>query len=94
MDDSDSNVRYIPYKEQSDIRISDDNIFHVAYPEKWGGHRIGISYGLREQRNKLFSGMTEYDLGIEGTAVQNPLIGYIPDRYEVEDELEQLLLMM
>ena len=38
--------------------------------------------------------MTEYDLGIEGTAVQNPLIGYIPDRYEVEDELEQLLLMM
>lgn len=94
LDDSDSNVRYIPYKEQSGIRISDDNIFHVAYPEKWGGHRIGISYGLREQRNKLFSGMTEYDLGIEGTAVQNPLIGYIPDRYEVEDELEQLLLMM
>lgn len=94
LDDSDSNVRYIPYKEQSDIRISDDNIFHVAYPEKWGGHRIGISYGLREQRNKLFNGMTEYDLGIEGTAVQNPLIGYIPDRYEVEDELEQLLLMM
>ena len=94
LDDTDGNVRYIPYKEQSDIRVSDDNIFHVAYPEKWGGHRIGISYGLREQRNKLFSGMTEYDLGIEGTAVQNPLIGYIPDRYEVEDELEQLLLMM
>lgn len=87
-------VRYIPYKLQTEIQIAEDNVFHVAYPEKWGGHRIGISYGLREQRSKLFSSMTEADLGIDGTAVLNPLIGYIPDRYELEDEVEQLLLMM
>ena len=88
------NFRYIPYKREKDMRITPDNIFHVAYPEKWGGHRIGISYGLREQRNQLFSMMSEHDLSIYSTAVLNPLIGYIPTRYEIEDEVEQMLLMM
>lgn len=88
------NFRYIQYKAQKDMRVTADNIFHVAYPEKWGGHRIGISYGLREQRNQLFGALTEYDLSIDGTAVLNPLIGYIPNRYEIEDEVEQMLLMM
>lgn len=92
--DSEENIQYIPHRVQKDVRITEDNMFHVAYPEKWGGHRIGISYGLREQRSQLFSEMTEHDLGIDGTAVLNPLIGCIPDRYEIEDEVEQLLLMM
>ena len=74
--------------------VTEENPFHVAYPEKWGGHRIGISYGLREQRNKLFSSLTEQDLRIDGTAVQNPLIGMLPDRLEVEYEVEQLLLKL
>lgn len=88
------NARYIPYKVQEEAMVTEENPFHVAYPEKWGGHRIGISYGLREQRNKLFSSLTEQDLCIDGTAVQNPLIGMLPDRLEVEYEVEQLLLKL
>jgi len=88
------NARYIPYKVQEEAMVTEENPFHVAYPEKWGGHRIGISYGLREQRNKLFSSLTEQDLRIDGTAVQNPLIGMLPDRLEVEYEVEQLLLKL
>ena len=87
-------ARYIPYKVQEEAMVTEENPFHVAYPEKWGGHRIGISYGLREQRNKLFSSLTEQDLRIDGTAVQNPLIGMLPDRLEVEYEVEQLLLKL
>lgn len=92
--DLEESIQYISHRVQKDVRVTDDNIFHVAYPEKWGGHKIGISYGLREQRNQLFSSMTEDDLSIDGTAVLNPLIGCIPNRYEIEDEVEQLLLMM
>ena len=87
-------ARSIPYKVQEEAMVTEENPFHVAYPEKWGGHRIGISYGLREQRNKLFSSLTEQDLRIDGTAVQNPLIGMLPDRLEVEYEVEQLLLKL
>lgn len=87
-------ARYIPYKVQEEAMVTEENPFHVAYPEKWGGHRIGISYGLREQRNKLFSSLTEQDLRIDGTAVQNPLIGMLPNRLEVEYEVEQLLLKL
>lgn len=93
-DSSNENVRYIPYRIQEEVQAAADNPFHVAYPEKWGGHRIGISYGLREQRSSLFSKLTEHDLCMDGTAVLNPLIGAIPDRCEVEDEVEQLLLRM
>lgn len=92
--DLEESIQYIPHRVQKDVWVIDDNIFHVAYPEKWGEHKIGISYGLREQRNQLLSSMTEDDLSIDGTAVLNPLIGYIPNRYEIEDEVEQLLLMM
>ena len=88
------NARYIPYKVHQEAVITEENPFHVAYPEKWGGHHIGISYGLREQRNQLFSALTEHDLRIDGTAVLNPLIGKLPDRLEVENEVEQLLLKL
>lgn len=87
-------IRFIQYKTQDDIKTSEVNSFHVAYPNKWGGHRIGISYGLREQRSNLFNSLTEYDIGINGTAVLNPLIGSIPERCEVENEVKELLLKM
>ena len=87
-------TRYIPYKLQDTDDTPRNDPFHVAYPQKWGGRHIGISYGLREQRNLLFRSLTEADLCIDGTAVQNPLIGDLPNRLEVEDEVEQLLLIM
>ena len=93
-EECESNARYIPYKVQEEAVVMEDNPFQVAYPEKWGGHHIGISYGLCEQRNLLLNTLTERDLRIEGTAVLNPLIGILPDRLEVEDEIEQLLLKM
>lgn len=79
---------------QEEAADKEDILFHVAYPEKWGGHHIGISYGLCEQRNHLLNTLTERDLCVDGTAVLNPLIGILPDRLEVEDEIEQLLLKM
>ena len=92
--EEESSIRYVSYKTQSDTSVPEGSLFSVAYPDKWGGQRVGISYGLRQQRNRLFDTITVQDLCVNGTAVLNPLIGYIPKRQELEDEVEQLLQMM
>lgn len=87
-------VQYIPYKTESDCPVSDDPASLVAYPEAWGGKNVGISYELRQRRNRLFETLTPQDLCIDGTAVLNPLIGQIPDRSQIEDEVEYLLQIL
>ena len=89
-----SNIQYIPYKTRSNCPIAGDTASSVAYPEKWGGQTVGISYSLRQRRNRLFEILTPQDLRINGTAVLNPLIGQLPERRQMETEVEQLLQIL
>lgn len=89
-----SNIQYIPYKTHSNCPVAGDTAFTVAYPEKWGGLTVGISYSLRQRRNRLFEILTPQDLRINGTAVLNPLIGQLPERRQMETEVEQLLQIL
>lgn len=92
--DDASGIQYIPYKVQSGSPVSTEFTAEVAYPEKWGGENVGISYELRQRRNRLFELLTPQDLCISGTSVLNPLIGQLPERSEIEAEVEQLLQIL
>lgn len=89
-----SDIRYIPYRTHSNCHVLGNTASSVAYPEKWGGQTVGISYELRQRRNRLFESLTPQDLCINGTAVLNPLIGQLPERCQMETEVEQLLQIL
>lgn len=76
-------ARYIPYKK-SDV----DNV-----KEDWE-KRVGKLYAMRKKRDGLIDSLSVADIAEPGTIVENPLIGKIPTRDEVMDELEQILLSM
>ena len=75
--------RYIPYKK------------HVGAEEQeeWK-KRAGMLYCMRKKRDGLIDLLTEADIAEAGVVVDNPMIGKLPTREEVEDELEQLLMSM
>lgn len=85
---------YIPYKvepEKDDISELTGAIY--GYPEEWN-HSIGLSYELRSKREAAISRITSRDILMNGVTMENPLIGHIPTREEIEEELEALLVSM
>lgn len=53
-----------------------------------------MSLAMRKKRDVLFKYMTSADITMDGKVVINPLIGQIPSRQMVEDELDELLMSM
>ena len=85
---------YIPYKvEPEKDEIADLTGALYGYPEEWN-HSIGMSYELRSKREAAISRITARDILMNGVVRDNPLIGHIPTRVEIEEELEELLLSM
>ena len=85
---------YIPYKEEPvESDYSNEVASFYGYPEEWN-HSIGISYELRSRREAAISQITDKDIRAAGKVVENPLIGHIPSREEIEEELHQLLISM
>lgn len=80
-------VEYIPYKN-SDIQNSGPFAREAAFS------RFGTSIKLREHRDRLANTITASDIRVKGNVVENPLIGHIPTREEVAEELDQLLMSM
>jgi len=76
-------ARYIPYKKSQ---------LEQAEPDSKKGE--WISYALRKRRDGLLNNLSDVDATEQGVIVENPLIGKIPTRNEVMDELEQILLSM
>ena len=66
----------------------------ITYPSEWEKSSFGVSLEVRKKRDALFKFMSEQDIITQGTVVENPLIGNIPSRQMVEDELEELLMCM
>jgi hypothetical protein len=77
-------TNYIPYRNAD---ISTDN-------EEDKKLRFGMSYGLRKMRNGIMDSLGARDVSAKGTVRTNPLIGEIPSRDEVLQELDELLLSM
>ena len=55
---------------------------------------LGINYFIREQRDSMINAITEEDIEETGVVVENPVIGHIPSRQEIVNELEELLMTM
>ena len=72
----------------------ENNAIVCAYPEEWMKRRIGINYFIREQRDSMINAITEEDIEETGVVVENPVIGHIPSRQEIVNELEELLMTM
>ena len=53
-----------------------------------------MSYELRAKRDSLISRLTDTDIHMNGMVVENPVIGHIPRRDELQEEFEQLLQSM
>ncbi len=86
-------VQYIPYTED---RQESDGVAAagLAYPDRWTQYPVGLSYVLRMERDKLLNSLRAEDIMAQGEVAINPMVGEIPSIYELEDELEELLLQM
>ncbi len=91
-----NNVRYVAYRNMGneEEHIDDIVVPMTAYPHEWALYGIGVSYGMRKKRDSIADMMTEADILENGIEVDNPLIGVLPSRADIRNELEQLLLSM
>ena len=86
---------FVKYKTDTGQENKPENNGIVcAYPEEWMKRRIGINYFIREQRDSMINAITEEDIEETGVVVENPVIGHIPSRQEIVNELEELLMTM
>ena len=86
---------FVKYKTDADQEneLENNNIMS-AYPEEWMKRRMGINYFIREQRDSMMNAVTEADIEETGVIVENPVIGHLPSRQEIVNELEELLMTM
>lgn len=66
----------------------------VAYPDEWKLAEHGLSYMLRQRRDRITQSVQKSDIIFKGRKVVNPLFGVIPTQDEIEEELETLLVSM
>ena len=66
----------------------------VAYPEEWQIAKHGLNYLQRQRRDRIIENVSKKDIYIKGRKMVNPLIGIIPSREEIENELSDLLMSM
>ena len=55
---------------------------------------LGKIYPLRKRRDKLADTITESDITVLGETIENPKIGKIPTKFEIKQELDELLKVM
>ena len=80
-----STIKYIPYRNSE---ISDNNSANKKIVD------FGISVSLRKERDSLIDNITKDDIEVTGVSVVNPLIGHIPTKDEIQQEINNLLLSM
>lgn len=59
-----------------------------------GRMETGMPYPVRRRRDRIVDTLTENDISERGTVMDNPLIGKIPTREELRDEIDELLMSM
>lgn len=56
--------------------------------------KLGLNYFIRDRKDKIIDSIQENDILETGVIVENPMIGHIPTREEILQEIEQLLMNM
>lgn len=85
---------YISYRTDCNEQHSETgNIVH-AYPQEWERRRFGVNSYARRKRDEAVAAITAEDILCTGRIIDNPLIGTIPSRQEILDELDRLLISM
>lgn len=92
-DQASQTARFIPYREEEASSEKVENVF-CAYPKEWKKNRMGINYFARKKRDSMINIVTEEDILEKGIVVENPMIGHIPAREEILNELDELLMSM
>lgn len=82
--------RFIPC--QRGKKTAEESI--VAYPDEWKLAEHGLSYMLRQRRDRITQSVQKSDIIFKGRKVVNPLFGVIPTQDEIEEELQTLLVSM
>ena len=65
-----------------------------AEVQRWESRRFGVSLTLKKRRDDAFAKISTSDIKQPMQIVDNPLIGSIPTREEIAEELDQLLMCM
>jgi Site-specific recombinases, DNA invertase Pin homologs len=89
-------VQFIPYKRTPDNKsqmLTEDEV-SLAYPREWNNNAFGTSYSRRKMRDRIIDALTEEDISIHGTAALNPMIGSVPSKKELCEEVDRLLMSM
>ena len=81
-------ARYIPHHNyEVDPLILED--------ESSSARKIGwIPVTTREQRNAMLSALSDDDLSMQGVFVQNPMLGDLPSKREILEEIDEILMTM
>lgn len=91
--DNDSS-QYIEHKEISTETTSTPKK-KMIISESWADKdNFGISISLRKKRDWIVDSISEQDIQTMGTYVDNPLIGELPSKNEINEELESLMSAM
>lgn len=86
--------RILTGKKYSDLGCN--SVKYIRYKNNQNKTQIELdtNYSLKKIRNKLTSTITEADISAQGTIVENPKIGKIPSKNEIQKELDELLKVM
>ena len=84
MDDITASNRYIAHQNENGN----------PHTEDWTDGCVRFSYELHQKRSEIINAITETDILEIGEPVANPMIGDIPNRNEVTEELARILECM
>ena len=81
---------------KKDSNLSGNTVKYIKYKNSQNEPQIGLdtNYSLRKIRSQITSTITEADISVQGTIVENPKIGKIPSKNEIQKELDELLKVM
>ena len=80
-----SAVKYIPYRN-SELSVDTSDKSKII--------NFGVSVSLKKKRDRLIDNISKEDIEQNGVSVINPMIGYIPSKDEIQQEIDDLLLSM
>ncbi|MCI8403304.1 MAG: recombinase family protein [Eubacterium sp.] len=86
-------------KIMGDITASNEYVNHNAndkttYISDWNKERVRFSYELHQKRDEIINSITEHDILEKGVTAVNPILGDIPSREMLSEELTRLLECM
>lgn len=88
--DDGSPIQYVQHK----VHVAEDDKSFSAEVQRWHSRRFGVSLALKKRRDDAFAKISTSDIKQPMQIVDNPLIGSIPTREEIAEELDQLLMCM